>query len=510
MANIDSITYRFSLFENSIIYLTGVILLYLSASFLVPLVAAFLMGEDIMLFLIPTLVCLLIALPLVFLFKTSPTIRPVEGLFLVSITWLFAMAVGAIPFVLAGMGIVDACFESMSGFTTTGSTIMTDIESWPSSLLLWRSMIQWIGGAGIITVFITILPILGIGGRALFRNEFPGMEVQNFTFRVQEAAKEFHAIYLVLSGCLLALVLLMGESLFDALCIMFSTMSTGGFSPHSESIAYFSPIIQWIVIIFMFLAATNFYLHYRAIYRHELRAYKSSAEFRGFALVCLIATVFTFFIVGAQMSGLSQIREGEEVLRSSAFQIVSAITSTGYAIEDYNAWPAVVQMLILVIMLIGANSGSTAGGLKMGRAIIGLKFIYQGLMRQIHPRAVLSLKIDGKTINDDAVSVAMATILLYFATLVVASFILLAIGNPPLESFTSVAACISNHGPGMGAVGPYGNFAWMDPLSKAVLIFTMWAGRLELLTVFVLLTPDFWKELRRYAHRNQGTRLKKS
>lgn len=507
MAEESGMLARYSVYENSLAYLTGVILFYLAAAFTVPLVTAYIYGDDLIMFTIPLAVCLLISLPLITFFSPGQAIRPVEGIFLVSGAWIVAMFAGAIPYVIAGMGFLDACFESMSGFTTTGATIMTDIESWPASLLLWRSFTQWLGGAGIIMVFVTILPMLGIGGRNLFKNEFPGMDVHNFTFRIREAAKEFHNIYLLLSGCLVVLILLMGESLYDSITIMFSTMSTGGFSPHSDSIARFSPAIQWIVILFMFLGATNFYLHYRALYQREPKAYLESTEFRTFALVVIILTTFSFLALNFHMDGFNLLDEGEETLRHSTFHIISAFTSTGFAVDDYTVWPVFIQMIILVIMLVGASSGSTAGGLKMSRAVVALKYLYQGMLRQIHPRAVISMKMDGKSVSDDAVAVTIAMVLLFATTLIGATFILLATGVPVTESFTSVAACISNHGPGMGAIGPYGDYAWMNPVAKVTLIFAMWAGRLELITVFVLLTPAFWKEFQRHSHRSK--RLKK-
>lgn len=506
MLIIDRLTARYTVYENTLVYLSGIILLYLSIAFLLPLAAALYLGEDALMFVVPMVGCFAVSLPLLLFFKASDNVRPVEGIFLVSGAWIVAMFAGCVPYVMAGMGFLDACFESMSGFTTTGATIMSDIESWPASLLLWRSFTQWLGGAGIIIVFVTILPLLGIGGRTLFKNEFPGMEIQNFTLRVREAAKEFHLIYIILSLCLLGLVLAAGAGLYDAMCLVFSTMATGGFSPHSGSIGHFSPAIQWIVVAFMFLAATNFYLHYRALYRREPRAYMESTEFRGFALIVVMVTVFTFLALSSQNGGLHALGGQEETLRHSAFHVVSAVTSSGFAVDDYTAWPVMVQLLLLVIFLVGACSASTASGLKTGRAVMALKYLYHGLLRQVHPRAVMSLKMDGKSVSNDALEITIAMILLFICTLIGVTFILLATGVPMTEAFSATAACISNHGPGMGAVGPYGDYGWLDPLAKVALIFTMWAGRLELLTVFILLTPAFWREFNRYSHRGRGRR----
>lgn len=498
---------RFSVYENSLVYLTGVLLLYLALALLVPIGAAIVLDEDPYVFVIPLFASLLVAIPLISFFSPTESIRPVDGIFLVSGAWIIAMFVGAVPYALSGMGYLDACFESMSGFTTTGATIMTDIESWPASLLLWRSFTQWLGGAGIIMVFVTILPMLGIGGRNLFKNEFTGLDVHNFSFRIREAAKEFHLIYLLLSGCLVILILIMGESLYDSLTIMFSTMSTGGFSPHSDSIAHFGPGIQWIVILFMFLGATNFYLHYRAIYQKDLRAYKESTEFRTLALVVVILISFTFLALSSHLDGFDALDEGGETFRHSAFHIVSAITSSGFSVDDYTVWPVSIQMIILVIMFIGASSGSTAGGLKMSRFVLAFKYLYYGMLKQIHPRAVISMRMDGKTVSEDAVTITIAMVLLYACTLIAATFILLATGVPLTESFSAVSACISNHGPGMGAVGPYGDYGWLNPIAKSTLIFAMWAGRLELITVFILLTPAFWREFQRHSH--QSKRVKR-
>ncbi len=504
MLIIDRLTARFTVYENTLVYLSGIILLYLSIAFLLPLAAALYLGEDANMFLAPMAGCFAGSLPLLLFFKASDSVRPVEGIFLVSGAWIVAMLAGCIPYVIAGMGVLDACFESMSGFTTTGATIMNDVESWPASLLLWRSFTQWLGGAGIIMVFVTILPLLGIGGRTMFKNEFPGMEIQNFTLRVREAAKEFHLIYVLLSLSLLGLVMFAGAGLYDALCLVFSTVATGGFSPHSESVAYFSPAIQWIVIVFMFMAATNFYLHYRGLYRREPKAYLESTEFRGFALMVVIVTTFTFLVLNSHYDGLYGLKGGEETLRHSAFHVISAMTSSGFAVDDYTAWPVLIQMVLLVIFLVGACSASTASGLKIGRAIMAMKFLYHGMLRQIHPRAVMSLKMDGKSVSNDALEITIAMIILFTCTLIGVTFILLATGVPFTEAFSAVAACITNHGPGMGAVGPYGDYGWLNPVAKVALIFTMWAGRLELLTVFILLTPAFWREFKRYSHRDRG------
>lgn len=480
--------------ENAVAHIYGMLFLYMAIAMFFPYLAALYFNDDPRPWLFPLLLTALIGAPLVLRYKSPENTRPTEALFVVATAWFAVMVMGAIPFILYGMPTVDALFETMSGFTTTGSTIMTNIESWPRSLLFWRSFTQWLGGAGIIMIFVTILPILGVGGRTLFKNEFPGLNVQNFSLRIQEESRKFHYIYLGLSGLQFGLLALTGIGFYDSLLVMFSTMPTGGFSPHTESIAYYqSPVVEWIVIVFMFLAATNFYLHFRAIAERNIRTYWKSAEFRTFTIIVVGATFLILLLLwGKEFHGI------EEGIRTSLFQVLSIVTSTGYATTDYALWSTGVLFVLMALMVIGGSTGSTAGGLKTARFLVSRKFVYASLYKTVHPRAIFYPKLDGRPIGQEAISSLMAVVICYIGTALVSTTLLILMGVDPITSMSGSVATLSNAGPGLGPIGPMGSFAALPDPAKLVLVFTMWAGRLEFLTVFVILTPVFWRELLRY------------
>lgn len=490
-----SIFKKFNRWESTIVRLLGILLLWTSLSLIVPLGTAFYFREPIEAFLFPIIICLSVAIPLVVLFRTSPSIRPVDGIFIVSFSWIVVMIVGSMPYILSGMGVIDALFEAMSGFTTTGATIMTDIEFWPKSLLLWRSLTQWLGGAGIIMVFVTIFPILGIGGRNLFRNEGPNLDIHNFSMRIQEAAREFHVIYLGLSAILAITLLLIGVEGLDAFCITFSTICTGGFSPRNASIAYYDPLVQWIVILFMFFGGTNFYLHYRAVYQKNI-SYLKSTEFRW--VLTIVLSVATLTVLWRWTGfGVGDLAGFEELVRGSLFQTVSIFTSTGFATENYNLYPVPIIVILFLIGFIGASSGSTAGGIKTARVVIVWRYFYNGLLKMVHPRAVMPVKFDSGSLNDDGLNAIIIVAISFVLVMVSSTIILVFLGLSPDMALSASISAVSNIGPGIGAIGPYGNYSWINSASKLVLTAVMWAGRLEIMTVLVMMTPVFWKEMRR-------------
>ncbi|MCG7845192.1 MAG: hypothetical protein MIO90_07170, partial [Methanomassiliicoccales archaeon] len=277
--------------ESAIPHIFGILMVYMSIALMFPYIVSIIYHEDPRPWIFPILLCMISGLMLLMRYRAPENTRPTEAMFVVATGWLALTVMGSIPFVLHGMGFIDAFFETMSGFTTTGSSIMVDIESWPQSILFWRSFTQWLGGAGVIMIFVTIFPMLGVGGRNLFKNEFPGLDVQNFSARIQEEARKFHYIYLSLSVAQLGLLLLTGIGVFDSLCVMFSTMSTGGLSPHSASIGFYaSADVEWIIIAFMFLSGTNFYLHFQAMTTRNPRRYWKSSEFRIYVMLVLVAT----------------------------------------------------------------------------------------------------------------------------------------------------------------------------------------------------------------------------
>jgi len=480
--------------KNTVAYLFGLLFFYLALAFLVPLATALFYDEDPRPWIYPLLLTASLGIPLLFRYQPSEATRPTATLFVVTNAWLMAMVFGAIPYIMYGMGVVDALFETMSGFTTTGATIMFDIESWPRSLLLWRSFTQWLGGAGIVMIFVTVFPMLGVAGRDLARNEFSGRDVQNVSLRIQEEAKKFHFIFLGLSAAQFLLLLGTGIGAYDSLLVMFSTLSSGGFSPHSESIAFYnSAAVEWITIIFMFLAGTSFYLHYHAFRTRERKAYWRNSEFRAYTLILVVVSVLGVGLLWA--SGLSDLGEA---ITTSTFQMVSIMTSTGFATADYAQWTGPLLFLLFALMVAGGCSGSTAGGFKVVRLVMLRKFIHASIYKTVHPRAVFAIKLDGRSMTDSAFTSVMAVLLCYLATALASMTALVFMGISPLEAMSAAVSAVSNCGPAMGQLGPMGTYGGLPDPAKVVLIFTMWAGRLEFLTVFALLTPVFWRELLRY------------
>ncbi|MDW5562626.1 MAG: TrkH family potassium uptake protein [Methanomassiliicoccus sp.] len=480
--------------ENTIAYLLGMLFSYLAIALILPLIVALIYNEDPRPWIYPIILCASLGAPLLLRFEAAQFTRPTAALFVVTMGWLIAMVLGAIPYIMYGMSIIDAMFETMSGFTTTGSTIMLDIEAWPNSILFWRSFSQWLGGAGIILIFITILPMVGVAGRNLAKSEFSGFDIQNISLRIQEESSKFHYIYMAFSGIMFLLLLVTGIGLFDSLTVMFSTISTGGFSPHTQSIAYYhNPLVEWIVIVFMFLAATNFYLHFQAFVSRDRKTYWRSAEFRSYAFIFLAASVAVTAILWGH-----EFDELEPGIRTSMFQVISCMSSTGFATTDFSLWSRSAIFLLLALIVIGGCSGSTAGGIKVVRFVLSRKFIYSSIYKTVHPRAIFSIKLDGRQLGENVVSSMMAVAMCYLATALLCSVVLVLLGIDPTTAISAAVTTLSNAGPGVGQLGPMGTFGLLPDLAKLVLIFTMWVGRLEFITVFAVLTPIFWREMIRY------------
>ena len=480
--------------ESTVPHLYGILMLYMAIALLFPMVIALFYGEDERIWLFPFALTLIVGGALLLRYRSPEATRPSEALFVVATSWFVVVLVGAVPFIMSGMSIVDAMFEMMSSFTTTGATIMTDIESWSKSLLFWRSFGQWLGGAGIIMIFVSVLPMLGVGGRALFKNEFPGLNVQNFSLRIREESKRFHYIYLGLSAAQLVLLMITGIGAYDSLLVMFSTASSGGLSPHSTSIAFYNnPLVEWIVIAFMFLAGTNFYLHYHVFVSRSIRNYWKSSEFRAYVVLMAVATAAVFAVIwSGDLGGI------ERGIRIALFQVVSVSTSTGFATADFTAWSSSAIFVLFIMMAIGGCTGSTAGGIKIARFMLSREFVYASLFKMVHPRAVFYVRMDGRPLGEEALTSLMAVLVCYIGTALLVTVALTFMGVDPITAMTGAISALSNAGPGTGDLGPMGNFAGLPDLAKIVLTLAMWAGRLEFLTVLVIATPVFWRELLRY------------
>jgi trk system potassium uptake protein TrkH len=413
-----------------------------------------------------------------------------EGYLIVALSWVVVSLFGSLPYIFSNSipSFTNAFFETMSGFTTTGASILTDIESVPKNILYWRALTHWLGGMGIIVLTVAILPFLGIGGMQLLIAEMPGITPDKLHPRIMATAKRLWGIY-VLFTLLETLILWIGEmNLFDAICHAFATMATGGFSTKNDSITSFSPFTQYVIIVFMILAGTNFTLHYMALHRKFDKLW-ANQEFKVYmGIIVIITILITIGLILFHLSG-----PVESYFRDALFTVVSILTTTGFVTADYLLWPTSIWIMVFTLMFIGGSAGSTGGGIKIARHLLLVKNSWVELKRAIHPQAVIPVKFNGKSVTQQIIFNVMAFFLLYmmiFATgVVVISFI----GFDFQTAIGSVAATLGNIGPGIGGVGPVENYAFFTPFAKWFLSFLMLLGRLELFTVLIVLSPAFWK-----------------
>jgi trk system potassium uptake protein TrkH len=419
-----------------------------------------------------------------------------EAILLVASGWLLASLFGALPFVLDGtfLSFVDALFESVSGFTTTGATVLTSIETQPESILLWRSLTQWLGGMGIITLFVALFPILGIGAAHLVEAEMPGPEAGRLTPRIRDTAKAVWLLYTIFSGLEFAALLIAGLSPFHALTVTFSTMPTGGFTGTNLSIAaYDSPFVEGIIIFFMMTAGVNFGLFYFLLWKRQSGQFFRNTEFRVYLSLLVIASVLIAIdlIINLDLSA-------GDAFRQSSFQSVSIMTTTGFATTDFNGWPMFSRSALLVLMMVGASAGSTGGALKVIRLVVLVKYTYNQILRAFNPRAVIPLRLGRVILPDQIISRVVGMVVLYFLT-IFGAFMLMSIIGTSIEgwdlttSLSSVLASVGNVGPGLNLVGPAANYEFIPAAGKSVLMVCMLVGRLELFTFMILFAPSFWK-----------------
>ncbi len=414
-----------------------------------------------------------------------------EGFAMVALAWLSATFFGSLPYLLTGSlnNFTDAWFETASGFTTTGSTILTDIEKNSHAILFWRSLTQWMGGMGIIVLSLAVLPFLGIGGMQLYKAEVPGPTADKLRPRLSQTARILWEVYVLLSGVELLLLFLGGMNLYDALCHTFSTMATGGFSPKNASIEFYrNPFIEYVITFFMFMAGVNFSLHYRTL-KGNLKYLWQDEEFCFYISLTLVSTLIITFIIWENIP-----ESFEKAFRLSIFQVVSILTTTGFCTADFEKWPISAQLLLLFLMFIGGCAGSTGGAIKCIRIYILLKQGFKELRQIIHPHAIIPVKLGGKVVSPDTLSGIWALFFLYLIIFVIASLSLALLGVDFLTSISAVAANLGNVGPGLGAVGPTDNYAHLPAAAKWILSICMLLGRLEIYTLLVLFAPEFWRK----------------
>lgn len=477
-----------------ILNILGVLLLFFGLTMIFPLMVGLYYGDQSLIPLLESMAVTISAgLMLYFIFRKAraEVINQREGMAIVAVGWTAVGLFGALPFYL-GDGYVtftDAVFESVSGFTTTGASILTNIEAVSKGLLFWRSFIQWLGGMGIIVLSVAILPFLGVGGMQLYKAEVPSPVPDKLKPRIRDTAMILWKVYALISLAQVLMLMLGGMGWYDALCHTFTTMPTGGFSTKNASIAHFNSVyFDCVFIFFMVIAGINFSLHYQLL-RGKTLAFWQDSECRFF----IGAVILTTLVVGLNVFGSVYETIGA-ALRYGAFQVVSIVTTTGFATADYDQWPVMSQLILLLLMFLGASAGSTGGGMKCLRIMLCFKYCYKELFSLIHPHAVSHVKIAGKPVPDDIMRSVLGFLALYVGLFALNSVLLAGLGVDFITAITAVASCIGNIGPGFGMVGPVENYAQIPFLGKWLLIWCMLLGRLEIFTVIILVVPEFWRK----------------
>ena len=422
--------------------------------------------------------------------EDAPFINQKEGMAVVALSWTAIGVFGALPFYFSPdfATVTDAVFESISGFTTTGSSVMTNIEAASPSLLLWRSLIQWLGGMGIIVLSLAILPFLGVGGIQLYKAEVPSPVPDKLAPRLSDSAKILWMVYAGLTLLLVILLAIGGMPVFESICHALTTLPTGGFSPKNTSIAHYdSAYFDYVIVVFMVLAGINFSLHFQMLRGKPLAFFRDTEckVFLGLALVFTLA-------IAMDLHG-SVYDSFAAAFRYASFQAVSILTTTGYATADYELFPGLSQVILFACMFMGASAGSTGGGMKIARLIVCFKFAYRELFRLIHPRNIRHVKLNRMKVSEDVLRSIMGFMALYLFLFFAASAVLAAMGLDLVTALGAVASCLGNIGPGFGTVGPAENFAHLPAMGKWVLAWCMLLGRLEIYTVIILVVPEFWK-----------------
>jgi len=485
--------------------LIGTLTKYLAVAPLFPAALALGYGEPPWPFLLAAVIVAIVGLALERLGRDARPIGFREGFLVVAMTWLAAATLGALPYLLSGDPQldrpVDAYFEAMSGFTTTGASILTDIPAIDESMLMWRQFTQWLGGMGIIVLALAVLPRLRVGGRQLLESEMPGPEVDDLADRIRSTARRLWLLYVALTATLAAILTIFGltgidsrMTPFNAVAHAFSTMPTGGFSPEARSMEPFAAATQWVVILFMVLAGLSFTLLYRAFVRRRPRRLFRDEEAR-FYMVILIA-VSALLTVELWREGILQ---GESAIRGSVFQVVSMTTTTGFANVDFVGWPALALMILVALMFVGGSAGSTGGSVKVVRHLVLAKVIRREMRQTVHPEAVMPIRLNGAVVDERTIRAVTTFVLLYIGIFAVGAALLAldaAFQGPRISTLDAIAlsaTTLGNIGPGLGVAGPMGSFSEFSDISTVLMTFLMWMGRLEVIPVLVLLTRGYWR-----------------
>ena len=472
---------------KAIINLFSILVLLFSLSYVFPIVVSLVFNDNSLYLFLPTFI-FVGALGFIGFFFTKGVKRDLsakDGFVIIVMFWLVLSLAGSIPFYLSGMSPIDSFFESMSGITTTGATVISNIETLPESLKFYRQLLQWMGGMGLIVLAIAVMPLLGIGGGQLFKTDIPGaMGEQRLTPRIQETAKALWSIYFGLTILCAILYAIAGMSFFDAVSHAMSTVSIGGFSTYNNSIGHFNNLtIEIICMVFMLLSAMSFALHYFSIYKSKSLKYFYDPELKFFVSILLIIFILALSI--NILSGQSNLS-----LRELAFHTVSTVTTTGFGVSDTSTWSFSISFLLLIGAFVGACSGSVGGGVKSWRVMIMLNHAYSNIVKMIHPNSVVALKVGTKSVDDNVATSVWGFFSIYVISFVILLLAVLISGLDLETAFSSVGACLNNLGPGLGMVSD--NYSEINSFAKGVLAFSMLLGRLEIFTLLIILTPMFW------------------
>ncbi len=485
-----------------VLHVIGVLLVFLSAAMASTAVVSLLYRDgDTLAFLFSAVFTFAVGMLTYRNTRFEGDITHRQGYAIVTFAWTGIALFGALPFVLTGAVATpaQAIFESMSGFTTTGATVFSDIESLPHGILFWRSLTHWLGGMGIIVLAIAVLPFLGVGGMQLFRAEVPGPTPERLRPRIAQTAKLLWYVYVGLTALQVVLYLVGGMGLFDAVNHAMATLATGGFSTKNDSAASFSPYLQYVTILFMYLAGVNFTLHFRAATGRPV--YFKDEEWRLFTLIIVGAGLF---LAAANLLGGEYALSGagvEHAFRDGLFQSTSITTTTGFVSSDYELWVPAAQGLLLTLMFTGGMAGSTGGGVKTLRVLLTLKYVAVQIRKHLHPRAVLLARLDGRPVKDDVLGNVVGFVFLYVMLCLFGTMLMSLMGMDLLTAFGASAATVGNIGPGVGAVGATENYGWISDPALLALGFLMLVGRLEIYTVLLLFHPDMWKRQQRGGRR---------
>ena len=485
--------------------LVGALLKYLSLATLFPIPFALAYSEPIWPFVVAGIAGGASGLALERLTTGKETVGVREGFLVVSLTWLFAAGLGALPYIASGEDQIsspmDAYFEAMSGFTTTGATVLTDVEALPDSLLMWRQLTQWLGGMGIIVLALAVLPRLRVGGRQLLEHELPGPEFEQMTARIRDTARRLWALYVGLTLVMVAILTAFAwtgvdeqMSPFEAVAHAFTTLPTGGFSTEARGVEAFGAPSQWVIAAFMALAGANFALLYRLFVRANPRPLLRDEEFRLYATLLLLGSLALTIELWTE-----GVAKGEEAIRAAVFQFVSIMTTTGAASADFNLWPIFATVVLVAAMFLGGSAGSTSGSVKVVRHLLIGRILRRELDQTVHPEIVSRVRLNGAPVDERILRAILSFVLLYIGVFALGTFALMADGARIdldlrlLDAVGAAATTLGNVGPGFGFAGPMGSFDPFSGISKLVMIVLMWLGRLEIIPVAVLLSRHYWR-----------------